>query len=198
MLEFYSIESPLAQPRNAIFGQLLSSLVGVSICKLFKLSDDFESIRWVGGALACATATAVMALTKTIHPPAGATALLAVADEEVAKLGWFLIAIMMLGCGLMLAVALLINNLERQFPSYWWTPEDLTQKKSMFRRRPDKQEKESENEAAKDVEANEPNSSREEDHVHEMVIRPGEVIVPEHMFLTQEEQLLLESMSNRL
>lgn len=167
----------------------------MSICKLFRLSDDFESIRWLGGALSCATATAVMAMTKTVHPPAGATALLAVVDDEVVKLGWFLIPVMMLGCGLMLAVALLTNNIERRFPSYWWTPEDLSRKQSALQTKGGEHASEDE---TKDVEANEATSSRAECRVGEVVIRAGQVIVPEHLFLTPEEQHLLESLSNRL
>lgn len=63
-----------------------------------------------------------MALTGTVHPPAGATALMAVLDERVAGLGWFLVCPLLLGCGLMLAVAMLVNNVQRRFPYYWWSP----------------------------------------------------------------------------
>ncbi|KAK3313656.1 HPP family-domain-containing protein [Apodospora peruviana] len=129
VLDFYAIESPLAQPRNAILGQLIASVVGVGICKLFALAspEDFESIRWLGAALSCAAATALMALTGTVHPPAGATALMAVLDDDVADLGWFLIAPVMLGCAVMLTMALLVNNVQRRFPFYWWTPEETGQ-----------------------------------------------------------------------
>lgn len=122
VLDFYVIESPLSQPRNAIGGQLLSSIVGISIAKLFALSPHFESIRWVGASLACASATAVMALTGTVHPPAGATALMAVLDDQVQALGWFLIAPVMLGCAITMCCALVVNNLRRRFPIYWWSP----------------------------------------------------------------------------
>ncbi|POR38517.1 Transmembrane protein [Tolypocladium paradoxum] len=234
VLEFYSIEAPLAQPRNAIFGQLISTLVGVAIAKLFRLSDRFDDIQWVGGALACASATALMALTKTVHPPAGATALLAVVDTDLVQMGWFLIPVMMLGCALMLGVALLVNNIERRFPMYWWTPEDLRQLKPVFvRRKSDEEmdggsndnvaEEEEEAEEEKDVEGDASHEIRGSDgngtrqpghkaeangvirrvarthsHAGEVVIKPGQVIVPEHMFLTQEELLLLETMSYRL
>jgi hypothetical protein len=97
-------------------------LTGISICKLFALSPHFESVRWLGASLACACATALMALTGTVHPPAGATALMAVLDPDVAALGWFLFAPLLLGCGLMLGVALLVNNVQRRFPFYWWSP----------------------------------------------------------------------------
>ncbi|KAK3400794.1 HPP family-domain-containing protein [Sordaria brevicollis] len=127
VLDFYAIESPLSQPRNAILGQLLSCIVGISIAKLFSFSPHFESIRFVGASLACASATAVMALTGTVHPPAGATALMAVLDDKVMALGWYLIAVVMLGCGVMLGCALVVNNLRRRFPFYWWSPEPTGQ-----------------------------------------------------------------------
>ena len=65
-----------------------------------------------------------MALTGTVHPPAGATALMAVLEDDVSRLGWYLILPVMLGCGLMLVFALLVNNIQRRFPFYWWTPEE--------------------------------------------------------------------------
>lgn len=63
-----------------------------------------------------------MALTGTVHPPAGATALMAVLDDQVQALGWFLIAPVMLGCAIMMCCALVVNNLQRRFPIYWWSP----------------------------------------------------------------------------
>lgn len=126
MLEFYAIESPLAQPRNAIVGHLISAVIGVGISKLFQLSPNFESIQWLGAALACATATAVMGLTKTVHPPAGATALMAVAEPNILHLGWFLLPVLIVGISLMMTVALVVNNIARRFPVYWWTGEDLS------------------------------------------------------------------------
>ncbi|KAL6872899.1 HPP domain-containing protein [Trichoderma novae-zelandiae] len=213
VLEFYAIESPLAQPRNAIGGQVISSIVGCAVGKLFLLSDNFEDIKWLGGALACASATAVMALTKTVHPPAGATALLAVVDPTLIQVGWFLIPVMLLGCSLMLGAALVINNIERRFPVYWWAPEDLRQSNSMFRRRSSKKKaaeaepkpadaSSGEDRYVSDVEANAAaeNEEEKEDRVYaaDIIIKPGHVIVPEHVYLTQEEQQYLETISMRL
>jgi len=184
-LEYYAIESPLAQPRNAIFGQLISAVIGVSICKLFALSPNFASIQWIGGALACATATALMALTKTVHPPAGATALLAVVDHVAVGLGWSLVPLVLLGCTIMLATALLVNNIQRRFPIYWWTPEDLGQRRRI------RFEKEA---------ASEPTSLEdgEAKRVPQIVITSGLVTVPPHMLLSQEEKQLLEVLSDRI
>lgn len=129
VLEFYAIEAPLAQPRNAVFGQLLSSIIGVAVARLFSFlpPDRFEDLRWLAGSVACAAATAVMALTGTVHPPAGATALIAVADDNAYHLGWKLIPAVLLGSVLMQAIALLINNLQRRYPTYWWSPEEVGQ-----------------------------------------------------------------------
>jgi CBS-domain-containing membrane protein len=113
-----------------IFSQIIASVVGVSIRKLSSLAPDMESTRWLAGAASCATTTALMALTNSIHPPAGATALLAVVDDKVANLDWYLIPVVMLGCLLMLITALLINNIQRRFPIYWWTEEFLRHSQS--------------------------------------------------------------------
>lgn len=211
VLEFYSIEAALAQPRNAVLGQLISALVGVAVCKLFLLSDNFAEYQWAGGALACAAATCLMALTKTVHPPAGATALLAVVDDKVVKLGWFLLPVMMLGCGLMLVVALIINNIERRFPVYWWTPESLERgHKEMVERKPSAEESERE----VDMEAGGVQSSGEEGRAEggtegmelrvrnhdksEIIIRRGQVVIPESLQLRQEELAYLEALTQRI
>jgi CBS-domain-containing membrane protein len=126
ILEYSSISSPLAQPRSVVFGQALSSIIGIAITKAFQLSDDFENLRWLAGALAVATASAFMGLTKTVHPPAGATALLAATTPQITDLGWFLVPLVLLGSVVILLVACVVNNIQRQFPLYWWTEHDLS------------------------------------------------------------------------
>lgn len=42
------------------------------------------------------------------------------------NLGWFLIPLILLGSSLMVAVACVLNNIQRKFPVYWWTPVDLS------------------------------------------------------------------------
>lgn len=76
-------------------------------------------------ALAVSLAIALMYLTRTLHPPGGATALIAViGGEHVHQLG-FLYALMpvFLGSLLLLIVALVVNNLstdpKRHYPVYW-------------------------------------------------------------------------------
>ena len=76
VLIYGAIKSPLAQPRNLLGGHVLSALVGVACQQLF------HSTLWLAAALAVSTAIAIMHATKTLHPPGGATALIAVIGGE--------------------------------------------------------------------------------------------------------------------
>lgn len=127
VLDYNAIRSPLAQPRNAIFGHTFSAVIGVAISKAFQSAPEpfFENYSWVAGALACALASWIMSVTKTVHPPGGATAILACTSREVVESGWGFVPLVMIGSLLMLAVALLFNNTLRQYPVFWWTPEEV-------------------------------------------------------------------------
>jgi len=111
-------KSPLAQPRNLLGGHVLSALIGVACYQM--LAPHL----WLASALAVATAIAVMHLTKTLHPPGGATALIAViGSKKIYALG-YLYAIFPAGAGacIMLIIALLVNNSPktRKYPEFWW------------------------------------------------------------------------------
>jgi CBS-domain-containing membrane protein len=78
---------------------------------------------WLAGAVAVATAIAFMHATKTLHPPGGATALIAViGSEKIHDLG-YLYAVIPAGLGavIMLIIALLVNNIPRtrRYPEFW-------------------------------------------------------------------------------
>jgi CBS-domain-containing membrane protein len=111
-------KSPLAQPRNLMGGHVLSALVGVASYRLFH--DNL----WLASAVAASTAIAVMHATRTLHPPGGATALIAViSGKNIHDLG-FLYALMPVGAGaaVMLVVALVVNNIPkgRRYPECWY------------------------------------------------------------------------------
>ncbi|MBF0399220.1 MAG: HPP family protein [Magnetococcales bacterium] len=110
--------SPLAQPRNLIGGHLVSAVVGVM---LFQWTGN---IPWLAAALAVSLAIACMHLTRTLHPPGGATALIAViGSERLHHLGYsYVLAPVGLGALCLLLVAVLINNLApgRRYPVVWW------------------------------------------------------------------------------
>ncbi|OBT90064.1 hypothetical protein VE02_02538 [Pseudogymnoascus sp. 03VT05] len=124
--------SPLAQPRPLLLGQAISATVGILIALAFRSlgEEEFGRLRWLAGALAVAVAAAVMAITKTVHAPAGATALLAVTSDEIAELGWGLVALVEVGCLAMMVVALVWGNVckGRRYPVFWWTEMELGRK----------------------------------------------------------------------
>ncbi len=117
VLIYGAVKSPLAQPRNLIGGHLVSAIIGVACYKL--LGDQM----WLASAVAVATAIGAMHVTKTLHPPGGATALIAViGSNKIHALG-FLYVLMPVGAGalIMLGVALLVNNIpkNRKYPEFW-------------------------------------------------------------------------------
>ncbi len=117
VLIYGAIRSPLAQPRNLLGGHILSAFIGVT------------AFQWLGGetwlaaAMAVSTSIAVMHLTKTLHPPGGATALIAViGGESVHQLGYLYVVMpAALGASVMLLVALIVNNIPkgRRYPEFW-------------------------------------------------------------------------------
>jgi CBS-domain-containing membrane protein len=117
VLLFGAPRSPLAQPRNLIGGHVLSAIIGVAAFKL--LGGQI----WLAEAGAVATAVALMHLTRTLHPPGGATALLPmIGGDQIQNLG-FLFALVPVAFGtlILLIVALLFNNLPRtrRYPEVW-------------------------------------------------------------------------------
>lgn len=128
ILDYSAIRAPVAQPRNCILGQGLSAIVGVAIAKLFMHNPDFQNIQWIAGAMACACASLVMCMTNTVHPPGGATAVIATTQADVISMGWWYVPVTILGAVVMLAVALLWNNILRQYPVYWWTAAEVGSK----------------------------------------------------------------------
>ncbi|KAI5970723.1 hypothetical protein CANMA_000142 [Candida margitis] len=122
ILCFNASQVPLAQPRNIFFGHFISSVIGMSIQKLFSLSHGGRSNYWASGALSVAISSVVMAITNTIHPPAGASALLPSIDEQVRQMSWWFLPVQLVSSVLIITVALITGNIVRTYPVYWWSP----------------------------------------------------------------------------
>lgn len=109
------IQSPLAQPRNLIGGHVVSALIGVTV---FQLLPD---IVWLTAPLAVSLSIIAMQYTKTLHPPGGATALIAVTgSEKIKTLGYLYVLFPVLtGVIILLLVALIVNNMtsQRKYPN---------------------------------------------------------------------------------
>ena len=101
--------SPLSQPRNLIGGHLLSAIVWVISYKLF------SSNLFLATAIAVSTSILIMQLTLTLHPPGGATSLIAViGGEQIHELEFFYILIPVFSGALILfLIAFIVNNIPK-------------------------------------------------------------------------------------
>jgi CBS-domain-containing membrane protein len=117
VLIYGSLKSPFAQPRNLMGGHIVSAIVGVASYKL--LAPHL----WLAASVAVATAIAMMHATKTLHPPGGASALIAViGSNKIHAMGFFYVVVpVSTGVLIMLIVALLVNNIPRgrRYPKFW-------------------------------------------------------------------------------
>jgi len=111
---------PYAQPRNLVGGHLVSALIGVAVYTWLPVMMELQA------ALAVSTAIFAMHLTRTLHPPGGASALIAViGSDQVHALGFeYVLRPVLGGVLVMLLVALVVNNLrddeERHYPRCWF------------------------------------------------------------------------------
>jgi len=115
VLVFGAIQSPLAQPRNLIGGQVLSAFIGVCVFKIM------PNIIWLTAPLAVASSIVLMQVTKTLHPPGGATALIAViGTPNIKALGFtYVVSPVLTGTLILFITALIFNNLtsNRKYPT---------------------------------------------------------------------------------
>jgi CBS-domain-containing membrane protein len=108
---FGNPDGEMAQPRSLFGGHLVGALSGLVFAHLFGGSA------WVmAGAMA--SALVVMLLTDTVHSPAGADPLIAIANHA----SWgFLWNPVLTGIGVLFVGALIANNIraEQRYPRRW-------------------------------------------------------------------------------
>lgn len=109
VLVYGATNSPLAQPRNLVGGHLVSALVGVTIHQLM------PDMLWFSSALAVALSIVLMQITKTMHPPGGATALIAnIGSEKIMALGYgYVLSPVLSGVTILFITAYIVNNIPR-------------------------------------------------------------------------------------
>ncbi|SEG71547.1 HPP family protein [Sphingobacterium lactis] len=114
VLVYGAIQSPLAQPRNLVGGHVVSAIVGVTVGKLL------PDVIWLTAPTAVAFSIVAMQITRSLHPPGGATALIAVSGgQQITQLGYlYVLTPVFSGALILLLVALLFNNItkKRHYP----------------------------------------------------------------------------------
>ncbi|WP_345991690.1 HPP family protein [Sulfurimonas sp. HSL-1716] len=112
-------QADLSQPRNLVGGHVISAFIGVTIYRYLSLDVA------VLGALAVSLSIVAMHFARMLHPPGGATALIAVTGSaQVHSTGYlFVLSPIATGAFILLTVALFVNNLsgnpKRHYPRYW-------------------------------------------------------------------------------
>ncbi len=106
VLVFAVPASPLAQPWPVVAGNTLSALVGVAVAALVPVPA-------FAAGVAVGLAILVMSLTRSLHPPGGAAALLAVVGgPAVAALGWrFALVPVLLNAAVLAGLGVLFHRL---------------------------------------------------------------------------------------
>ncbi len=111
VLVFGVPDSPLAQPRNIIGGNLIAAIICVICVGLWGTAP------WVM-AIAVATTIKVTQLTRTVHPPAGAVALLGVLGNA----SWeYILTPILVGSVMMVICTVLFSHAApgRTYPRHW-------------------------------------------------------------------------------
>lgn len=106
-------------------------------------------------------------------------------------MGWFFVPLVMWGATLMIIVGLFLNNIQRQFPVYWWTPLDI--------RRAGKEDIETVPNGRGGVERKESEGEQIYDQPYEKIeVTGAKIILPEALSLNKDEAELLERLRERL
>ncbi|SPO29528.1 uncharacterized protein UTRI_04738_B [Ustilago trichophora] len=122
VLSFFAYRTPLAQPKNILFGNTIAAIIGVAMEKAFVHTNyDLEGVYGVDWAAAATTVSVAifgMQVLGFIHPPGAAIALVSLTNR---KMSWWLVPIVIIGSLIVIGWALLINNVGgRRYPENWF------------------------------------------------------------------------------
>lgn len=127
VLLFAANQSPLTQPWNAVTGSVISSIIGVGCWKVFgellPLADGIGQL--IAPPVAVSLAIGAMMVTRSVHPPGGAFALIATIVPGRPRDAGFMFVLFpaLVGVVVHLIIALLFNNLSSQpcraYPVTW-------------------------------------------------------------------------------
>ena len=106
LIVFGNPNSEYAQTKNVIGGHLISAIIGVTIAKVC-----FYDL-WLSAALAVSLSITCMMITDTVHPPGGATSLIAcLGSPKIIELGYLYVFFPVLsGAIILLLISALFNK----------------------------------------------------------------------------------------
>ena len=114
VLIYGAYKAPLAQPRNVLMGHFLAACIGVTV-------NDFFGATFWSIALGVALALVLMVVTYSIHPPAGATAYVAVQTGGLGVGYMYILNPVILGAFILVLIGVIFNKLgKRDYPTHWW------------------------------------------------------------------------------
>eukprot|EP01060_Flectonema_neradi_P037298 TRINITY_DN7473_c0_g1_i1.p1 TRINITY_DN7473_c0_g1~~TRINITY_DN7473_c0_g1_i1.p1 ORF type:complete len:232 (+),score=25.65 TRINITY_DN7473_c0_g1_i1:54-698(+) len=120
VLIYAAPEAPLSQPWNFVVGHLVAAFTGVSFRNIF---DDDPDLYYVSAPLSCAVAILLQHVLLCVHPPGGATAMIANAlpITDRWKGFYFLVTPVGLGVIILSSVGFVTNNIfrRRHYPHKW-------------------------------------------------------------------------------
>eukprot|EP00470_Lotharella_oceanica_P009678 CAMPEP_0170198548 /NCGR_PEP_ID=MMETSP0040_2-20121228/68838_1 /TAXON_ID=641309 /ORGANISM="Lotharella oceanica, Strain CCMP622" /LENGTH=250 /DNA_ID=CAMNT_0010448555 /DNA_START=102 /DNA_END=854 /DNA_ORIENTATION=- len=121
VLLFAAPTAPLSQPWNCVVGNLVSAFGGVAA---WQAIGEGAGLPCLASAVAVPFAIVLMHATNSLHPPGGATALIAVLDPKIHEVGFMYILFpAVLASIVHVLVALLWNNISsdvrRNYPATW-------------------------------------------------------------------------------
>lgn len=109
VLLFALPDSPLAQPKNIIFGHLITAFIGLLFLHFFGFTP-------LSVALSVGTAIAAMRFTSTTHPPAGANPIVVM----IGSASWDFLELVALGSVVLVVCGVLFYRINgKMYPKYW-------------------------------------------------------------------------------
>ena len=102
-------ESPFAQPKNVLFGHLITALIGIIFVNYIPLPI------YINIALAVGAGIFFMIILNVVHPPAGGNPIIVIIGSVSYE---YLISPIIFGCIIILLIAILVNKflLKKNYP----------------------------------------------------------------------------------
>tara|TARA_Y100000590_G_scaffold417604_1_gene517515 strand:- start:340 stop:849 length:510 start_codon:yes stop_codon:yes gene_type:complete len=118
VLVFGFPQNEFAQPKNVIFGHLVSAFVGIIFVAVFKISQD-RTIFFLVIGLAVGISVMLMMALKVVHPPAGANTILVIFTQDSFQ---FLIFPILVGAVTIVIGGIIYNRyiLKKNYPIKWF------------------------------------------------------------------------------